>query len=159
MNIGLLAQSAYAGIQVRFSFWNYTAPTNHSLACSQLFVAYSTGRSLPLFPDFSFVYGRTWELLLSCNLAWHYIVLLPCQRIYNVSLVTTLALVLQARSSREDKGKSHSPDFCGGHWNFGSTNQIEFTVHIGHMISTYSNENKNVQPTRLGSPHDAQPSA
>ena len=67
---------------------------------------------------------------------------------------------MQARSSREDKGKPHSPDFCGGHRNVGSTNQMgEFAFHIGHMISTYSNENKNVQPTRLGSPNDAQTSA
>ena len=53
------------------------------------------------------------------------------------------------------QGKPHSPDFCGGHRNVGSTNQIgEFTFRIGHMISTYLNENKSVQPTRLGSPHE-----
>jgi len=160
MNIGLLAQSAYAGIQVRLAFWNYTAPTSHSQASSQLCVAYSTRRSLPLFLIFHLCMREPGqvlhgELLLSCNLCEHDIKLSYslANWIYTASLVTTLALVMQARSSREDKGKPHSPDFCGGHRNVGSTNQIG-EYDIGHMISI---ENKSVQPTRLGSPHDAQP--
>ena len=73
MNIGLLAQSAYASIQVRFAFWNCTVPTSHSQASSQLFVAYSTRRSLPLFPGFYLCMGEPGhgELLLSCNLCEH----------------------------------------------------------------------------------------